>query len=60
MQECVSFLTAVYNLNLQQEINQGLNRVLLKCSLAADVLWGLFVTHSFLPHGERLIKVMMS
>ena len=56
----MSFLTAVYNLNLQQEINQGLNRVLLKCSLAADVLWGLFVTHSFLPHGERLIKVMMS
>ena len=60
MQECVSFLTAVYNLNLQQEINQGLNRVLLKCSLPADVLWGLFVTHSFLPHGERLIKVIMS
>ena len=22
-------------------------------SLPADVLWGLFVTHSFLPHGER-------
>ena len=60
LQECVSFLTAVYNLNLQQDINQGLSRVLLKCSLPADVLWGSFVTHSFLPHGERLIKVMMS
>ena len=22
-------------------------------SLPADVLWGSFVTHSFLPHGER-------
>ena len=22
-----------------------------ECSLPADVLWGSFVTHSFLPHG---------
>ena len=24
----------------------------MRCSLPADVLWGSFVTHSFLPHGQ--------
>ena len=24
-----------------------------QCSLPADVLWGSFVTHSFLPHGRN-------
>ena len=28
---------------------------MLKCSLPGDVLWGSFVTHSFLPHGRLLM-----
>ena len=28
-----------------------------KFSLPADVLWGSFVTHSFLPHGDKLDKL---
>ena len=30
------------------------SKLLSLCSLPADVLWGSFVTHSFLPHGRLL------
>ena len=44
-------LVKFYQLTLLFQSQSSINEI---CSLPADVLWGSFVTHSFLPHGRLL------